>query len=233
MRRAAACAKEAAERGDLYTATGVRTHVLPHVHLLEDQPDEARREGREAIAQLSQDRWLTQHWCNAVTQAHAALYAMRLGEALDGLERDGKRIEHSLQTRMQVMRIQFLDVRARVKVTAAREDKRRRAGLLAAAERDIARLEKEDLSWARALAAAARGGAAAARGDLEQARAAYERAGDAFAALDMAVHALAARAKLAAIEGGATGQSARLDFLAEVRKRGVRDAERYLGMLVP
>jgi serine/threonine protein kinase len=233
MGRAAACAREGAERGDLYTATGVRTHILPHVHLMEDHPDEARREGRDAIAQLSQDRWLTQHWCNAITQAHAALYARRLGEAVDGLARDSKRIEHSLQSRMQIMRIQFHDVRARVMIAAAQEDRGRRSEHLATAEKDVARLEREDLGWASALAAAARGGVAAVRGQAEQSRAAYERAAVAFTALDMEVHALAAAARVAALEGGASRPGALADCLAQVEKRGVRNAERYVDMLVP
>ena len=233
MRRAAPCAKEGAERGDLYTATGVRTHVLPHVHLMEDRPDKARREGRDAVAQLSPDRWLTEHWCNALTQAHASLYAMRLGEALDGLERDGRRIEHSLQTRIQVMRIQFHDVRARVKIAAARDDRRRRSALLEAAEKDVGRLEKENLGWASALAAAARGGIALVPGDPERARASYRAALGTFAALDMEVHALAARARLGAIEGGAAGRESRAECLAEVAERHVRDAEKYVEMLVP
>ncbi len=233
VRRAGPCAKEGAERGDLYTATGVRTHVLPHVHLMEDHADEARREGLDAVAQLSQDRWLTQHWCNAITQAHTALYAMRLGEAIVELERDGKRIDHSLQSRMQMMRIQFHDVRARVMIAAAREDRGRRGALLATADKDVARLEREGLGWASALAAAVRGGVAAVRGDAEQARAAYERAAGAFAALEMEVHALAARARLAALEGGATRAGARADCLAQVSQRGVRNAERYVDMLMP
>jgi hypothetical protein len=232
MRRAAPCAKEGVERGDLYTATGVRTHVLPHVHLLADQPDEALREGREAIALLSRDRWLTQHWCHAVTRAHASLYAARLGEALDGLERDGARIERSMQIRIQVMRVQFLDIRARVRIAAAREDRGRRKALLAAVERDVERLENEGLGWANALATAARGGAAAARGDLEQARAAYRDAAGAFAALDMEGHALAARGRIATIEGG-EARTERANWLAQVERKGVRNAERYVDMLMP
>jgi hypothetical protein len=233
MRRAAPCAKEGAERGDLYTATGVRTNVLPHVHLLADQPDDALREGRDAVAQLSKDRWLTQHWCHAVTRAHAALYATRLGEALDGLERDGKRIERSLQIRMQIMRIQFLDIRARVRIAAARADRGRRKALLAAAERDVERLEKENLGWASALAAAARGGAAAVRGDMDRASASYRLAAGAFTVLDMQVHALAAKTRLAAIEGGEALRIERANGLLQIAQRGVRNGERYLDMLVP
>jgi serine/threonine protein kinase len=233
MQRAAPCAKEGVDRGDLYTATGVRTYVLPHVHLIQDHPDDAIREGRDAIAQLSKDRWLTQHWCNAVTHAHAALYAHRIGEALDGLERDGRRIERSMQSRMQQMRVQFLDVRSRVHIAAAREDQTRRSALLASVERDLARLEKESLGWAQALAAAARGGVAAVRGDAVRARAAYERAAEAFTRLDMDVHALAAKARLAAIEGGTTGETERGALLAQIEKKGVRNAERYADMLMP
>ncbi len=233
IRRAAPCAKEAAERGDLYTATGVRTHVLPHVHLMADRPDESAHEGREAIEAFSRDRWLTQHWCNAVTQAHAALYSMRLGEAIEGLERDAKRISRALQMRLQTMRVQFLDVRARVMVAAAREDKARRESLLAIVDRDASALAKEDLAWARALGAVAQAGAASVRGDLDKARASYLRASRSFTELDMEVHALAAKAKLAAIDGGEAERAALIMHLADVGKRGVKNPERFVRMLVP
>src|SRR3974390_13537 len=108
----------------------MRTNVLPHLHLMADRPDEARRGGRDAIREWSQRRWLTQNWCNAVSQAHTGLYAGRLGEALEGLEHAAKRMQRSLQTRLQTMRVQFLDVRARVTVAAALEDKSRRHSLL-------------------------------------------------------------------------------------------------------
>ena len=233
VRRAAPCAREAAERGDLYTSTGMRTHVLPHVHLMADQPDEARREGSEAILEWSQGRWLTQNWCNAVTQAHAALYAMRLGEALDGLERDAKRMERSLQTRLQTMRIQFFDIRTRVLVAAAFEDKTRRKTLLSSVDRCASRLSSENLPWSQALADVAQGGAAAIRGDEDRALACYRRAARIFAELDMAVHALAAKARLALLEGGETGRNIRADCLAKVRDRGVKNPERFVQMLVP
>jgi hypothetical protein len=233
VQRAAACAKEAAERGDLYTAMGVRTHVLPHVHLMADRPDEAAEEGREAIREWSQDRWLTQHWCNAVTQAHAVLYAMRLGDALEGVERDARRMERSLQNRFQVMRVQFLDVRGRVMVAAAREHAARRKSLLAGVDRCASILMKENLGWASALAAVLRGGAAFVRGDLDRARTSYREAARTFAELDMEVHALAAETRLAAIQGGESDRAARVDHLAKVGERGVRNPERFVEMLVP
>ncbi|HXX68293.1 MAG TPA: AAA family ATPase [Polyangiaceae bacterium] len=232
--RAAPCAKEAAERGDLYTVTGVRTHVLPHVHLMADRADDARQEGREAILKWSQqDRWLTHHWCNAVTQAHACLYAMRLGEALDGVERDARRIEGSLQSRMQTMRVQFTDVRARVMVAAAREDTRRRKSLLSAVDRSAGLLAREDLDWAGALGAVVQGAAACVRGDLDGARESYRRAARAFTELDMTIHALAAQARMASIEGGDSGRSTRSECLARIGERGVKRPDRFAEMLVP
>lgn len=232
--RAAACAKEAADRGDLYTVTGVRTHVLPHVHLMADRAEDARREGREALAEWSQqDRWLTHHWCNTLTQAHAALYAMRLGEALDGLKQDGLRIESSLQHRMQTMRVQFIDVKARVMVAAAREDRMRRKSLLAAVDRSGWLLAKEDLEWARGLGAVVQGGAAFIRGDLARARDSYRRAARAFTELDMSVHALSAQARLASIEGGQAGRSTKLACLAKIGDMGVKRPDLFADMLVP
>ena len=233
VRRAAACAKEAAERGDLYTAIGVRTHVLPHVHLMADRADEAAEEGGEAIREWSQDRWLTHHGCNAMTQAHAALYAMHLGKALEGIEHDARRMERSLQSRLQVMRVQFLDVRGRVMVAAARDNEARRKSLLAGVDRCASLLTKENLGWARALAEVLRGGAASVRGDSDRARTSYRQAARAFVELDMEVHALAAEARLALIEGGEGDRAARVDHLAKIGERGVRNPERFAEMLVP
>lgn len=234
VRRAAPCAKEAAERGDLYTAIGVRTHLLPHVHLMADRPEEAREEGRAAILEWSQqDRWLTQHWCNAVTQAHAALYALRLGEALDGVQRDARRMERSLQSRLQTMRVQFTDVRARIMVAAAREDRTRRKALLSAVDRYVSLLGKENLEYARALGSVIQGGAALVRGDTDRACVSYRRAARAFGELDMSVHALAAQAKLALVEGGEGGRTTRLECLTKIGGRGVKNPERFVEMLVP
>jgi hypothetical protein len=49
----------------------------------------------------------------------------------------------------------------------------------------------------------------------------------------MEVHALAAEARLAVIEGGESARAARGDHLAKVGERGVRNPERFVEMLVP
>jgi hypothetical protein len=224
------CAKAAIERGDLYTEAGVRTHVAPYLRIMEGRPAEGVREAKEALARLSRDRWLTQHWCAAVSTANAELYAGQLGAALAGVERDGRRMERALQTRLQTMRLQFADARGRIFVTAAREDRRRRTSLLESASHDASALEKENLGWPSAFAKAIRAGIAHVRGQEERARSGYLEAERAFADLDMAVHALAAKAKRCALEGQ---REAREDIFASVGARGVREPERYLEMLVP
>jgi hypothetical protein len=135
--------------------------------------------------------------------------------------------------RLQTMRVQLLDVRTRVMVAAAREDATRRESLLAAVDRDAAVLAKEDLAWARALGTVAQAGAASVRGDLDGARAAYLRAARSFTELDMEVHALATRARLATMEGGDAGRAALTEHLGNVAKRHVKSPERFVRMLVP
>ena len=235
-RRAVACAREATERGDLYTVTGVRTHVLPHVHLIGDRPDDASREGDEAIREWSQKRWLTHHWCNALAQAHAALYSMRLGDALAGLERDGPQMQSALQMRLQTMRVQIVDVRSRVYAAAALEEPKQsgqRRELLGRADADAGLLEKEQLPWATALAKATRAATTKGRGDLEGASALYGRAAAAFRELHMAVHELAARLQVAKLDGGDEGERAAADIRIRLRERGVVSPERLAAMLVP
>jgi hypothetical protein len=235
-RRALACAREATERGDLYTVVGVRTHVLPHVHLIGDRPEEASREGDEAIKEWSQRRWLTHHWCNTLAQAHAALYSLRFEDALVGLERDAAQMQSALQMRLQTMRVQLFDVRGRVEAAAAlaepKESARRRE-LLGRAEQRASLLEKEQLPWATALAKATRAATTKARGDVEGSVALYSRAADAFRELDMAVHELAARLQVAKIEGGDEGEAAAAAIRQELRERGVVSPERLAAMLVP
>ena len=84
IRRAAACAKEAAERGDLYTATGVRTNVLPHVHIIEDNPDERA----EAISRARAIVLATLHYDDPkiVSEASEAILGSMKGLAAAAIE---------------------------------------------------------------------------------------------------------------------------------------------------
>jgi hypothetical protein len=208
---------------------------LPHVHLIHDRPEDASREGNEAIREWSQQRWLTHHWCNAIAQANAALYAMRIGDALAGLERDVPEMQRALQMRLQTLRIQVLDVRCRIFSAAAAEKDRtsERRDLIASALRDATQLEKEGLPWATALATVARAATFKAGGDQDRALAFYTRARTAFAALDMAVHELGARFQVAQLEGGDQGRAETTTVIARMRERGVASPERFLRMLVP
>jgi serine/threonine protein kinase len=235
-RRAQACAREASERGDLYTSVGVRTHCVPHVHLIGDRPEEASHVAGEAIKEWSQRRWLTHHRANALAQAHAALYSMRLGAALEGLERDIAQMQSALQLRLKSMRIQAIELRSRVHAAAAlaegKETPRRRE-LLGKAEHDAMLLDKEHLPWPTAIAKATRAAISKARGDREEAAAAYGRASAAFEELDMAVHALAAQLHVANLTGGDEGKASSADICARLRERGVVSPERLAAMLVP
>jgi hypothetical protein len=235
-RHAPSTARDGSARGDRYTVTGVRTHVLPHVHLIGDRPDDASREGTEAIREWSQQRWLTHHWCNTVVQGHAALYSGRFGDGIACLERDGREMQRALQMRLQTMRAQYTDIRSRMYAAAALAEpagSTRRRDLALLAERDADALEKESLTWARALGLATRAAAAKAQGNDDHARVLYTQAGVAFAELDMEGHELAARAQLGALEGGERGTAERASALAAFAARGVVNAERYARMLVP
>jgi hypothetical protein len=235
-RRAAACAREASARGDLYTVVGVRTHVLPHVHLIADRPDEAMAEANEAIRAWSSDRWLTHHWCNALVQGHAALYAERFDDAIVGIERDWRSAERALQSRLQTMRVQLTDVRARIYAAAAlaqAKDSSQRLALAQKAERDAKALERETLGWASALGIAVRAAVAKARGDEAGARIFYARAAAAFVDLGMAAHASAARLQVASLEGGDNGAKESAAALKSLRDRGVVRPKRLAAMLVP
>jgi hypothetical protein len=53
------------ELGDRYTATTLRTNVLPVTWLIIDDPDQAERDSADAIRRWSKSpQWHIQHWCD-------------------------------------------------------------------------------------------------------------------------------------------------------------------------
>src|SRR5439155_14140510 len=99
------------------------------------------------------------------------------------------------------VRINMHDLRARCALAAAAGGADR-APLLALAERDVKRLERERLAWADALALLLRAGLSAARGEAADVAPLLERATAAFETAQMAVHANVARRRLGDVLSG-------------------------------
>jgi hypothetical protein len=129
-----------------------------------------------------------------------------------------------------------LDLRARSAVACASlpgvsDDKRR--AWLKAADRDIARLEKEKLPWASALAALARVGAATVRGSMDEARTLALGAEASFEAVEMGVHKSVARRRYGEIIGGEEGQRVVAEADRALEVLGIRSPANVARMFAP
>jgi hypothetical protein len=110
---------------------------------------------------------------------------------------------------------------------------RRSRSLLASAARDARRLEREGEPWPRAHAQLLRAGIATVRGDHERAAAGLRAAADQFAALEMHLHATAARRRLGEVLGGATGAALVSEADAWMRAQTIRDPAHMTSVYAP
>ncbi len=216
-------------RGDLYGETSLRGALLPFVHLVRDDLAAARQAADEALARWVPVGYQIQHYYQLVSRANVGLYdgvpdvVAAAGAALaDGTEA----ARRSMFMRVQVVRVTLAELGGRFALAAIRPD-------LARAGRAAAGLDRERLPWSDALASALRAGIAHHSRRPDEARAALERAVAGFDGAHMALHAAAARRRLAALSGGAARDELRVASDAWMASQKVADPARITAMLIP
>jgi tetratricopeptide (TPR) repeat protein len=223
---------EARERGDLWTATSLRTRVQYIALLADDQPDAARRDLQQAIEQWSREGFHLQHLWYLFAQVGVDLY---LGKAADAW---GRIIDHwpilrqRMLMRIQSTRMQSLYLRARSALAMAGCRPADRV-FLAAAERDAVRLKRERMAWGDPLAALLLAGVADGRGENASATALLVSAEDGFTAADMGLHAACVRRRRGELLGGEAGRDLMARADAWMIGQKIRNPERMAAMLAP
>jgi serine/threonine protein kinase len=228
--------KEAQERGDLYATTNIRTRLSYLIILAQDHPEKAREELRDAIASWTHRGFFLQHWYERYGQVECALYVNEGRRAWTEVLNHWSLLKQSLFLRTtQSVRIFSRYLRARAALAAAAEESslQARDELLRSAARDVRRIEREMMRWGKALAALLRSGIAAARGDPAIAVSLLDSAEKEFEAVDMLMHAAAARRRRGELIGGSEGQT-----LVETAERAMRDQKiqnpaAFAAMLAP
>jgi hypothetical protein len=139
----------------------------------------------------------------------------------------------SFLLRVQQVRIDILQSRARSALAAAGTDSGNRSALLRAAWQDARRLKREKAAWATALAELTRGMVAWARGDTARAAAMLEASIADFDAADMELHAAACRFRLGQLLGGAKGTELAAKAESCMQAQQIRDPSRFARMIAP
>ena len=223
---------EAEERGDLYAATILRTGMRNIAWLALGDAEEARRQVEEAKRRWSKQGFLVAHYFMLLAETNIDLY---LGESAAAYERIDERwpaFEQSMLLRVQFLRIEAYNMRARAGLAEAlhaRDPKR----LLAQVEKDARTIEKENAAWADPLALLLRAGVAMARSDVDAAVDLLTSAAVDFDAVDMKLYANVARRWLGELIGGDEGRLRIEAADAWMRGQGVREPSRIAAMIAP
>ncbi|HTQ44711.1 MAG TPA: protein kinase [Polyangiaceae bacterium] len=228
--------RDALLRGDLYAATNLRTGTSNAVWLVSGEPERAVAEADEAMRLWSQRGFHVQHVYDVMARCAVDLYRGRGEESLARLAATEGELRSSRLMGVQILGHVILDLRARSAIAAALAHPAgsgRRLELTRAAERDLARIEREGMPWSYGMALLARGCVASTRGDLDAARRSLQAAVETFREHDSRLLGAVAQARLASLEGGDEGaamsQRATEVFAAE----HVAEPARLAAMLAP
>ena len=231
--RQARVLSDAEVRGDLYTEVNLRTVTIPAMCLAGDDPDEARRHVRDAMARWSHRGFLVQH-CQAMrAEVEIELYVGNAAAAQERLRRDAAALRRSFLLSSQFLRVSCSYLRGRCAVAAAAANPPASRDRLAEARRVARSLERERALHGAPLAAIVRAGIASVTGD----RAGAERSLRAAVALsetaEMELQMEASRYQLGRVLGGDEGREHVERAEAALSAQGVRAVARFASMVAP
>jgi eukaryotic-like serine/threonine-protein kinase len=237
-RRVPPALREAESLGDLYFSTSLRVGLANNLICLQrDTVDQARSETVEALRTWGRSGFHVHHYWNLYSLAQIDLYSGDGVAAHRRLVERWPQVTGSMMLRVPYFRIIMSELRARCALAAARQLGHRAPGqargLLAEADRAIARLRRERVGWAEAHASLLAAGVAHLRSDRGAAIDHLTRAIDGFAAADMELFATAARHRRASLSDDPAAATSRNEATAWLTRHDVVAPARMIAMLTP
>lgn len=226
--------REAEERGDVYLAGSLRTWRSGVVWLAADTPVEARAQLETARRLLPHQGFYLQRYFDLDTEVSIDLYEGDAEHAYEKVRAAWGGLKKAFLLQVLNMRIETTFLRARAAIAASRVAKGKGAStLLAAAEADARRLEREGTPTSVPFAASVRASVLHARGKSDEAFAEFRRSIDAYERVSMKMHAAAARLRLGTLQGGSEGRDMAAAAAEFMRDQSIRQPERMAAMLAP
>jgi hypothetical protein len=224
---------DARERGDLALMTNLGSVILPHLALAAGDVTLAREQAQEALRQWTPRGFHIQHAASVFTLGHADIFEQRGEDAVRRVDEAWPVLRRELQLSNQIVLVMFLDLRARGAIeAAARASGSERTRWLRIAERDAARMAKEQTPWGNAFVAVIRAAAGAITGaptadrQLEASAAELDRTG-------FPLRAAICRWYLGERRGGSEGRALRDAAERYFQEQLVLTPERFAPVLVP
>jgi hypothetical protein len=224
--------REALDRGDEFTTSGLRSWRSNAAWLAMDMPDEALRQADAANIHLAEDTFHLHHYYDLLTRRQIDIYKSDGKGAWDKLASKWAALEKSTLRRVQLIRIELQFLRARCAFAAADEGMDEE-DMLRAAEQAARSIARERMPWGDPHVPLIRATIAARRGDIEQAVTELRTAAAGFDASSMQLLAAATRRRLGELIGGDEGEalvSASIDWMTE---QHVRAPERMTALYAP
>ena len=161
--------QDAHDRGDLYAATNLQTRLAYLVSLMRDQTDQAQRDLCSAIERWSHQGFFLQHYFELYAQMDILQYRGDHAAAWAFVNDRWGSLKRSLLLLVQSSRITSLHFRAQSALglaALASTTASARRKLLRSAERDIARIARENVGWSNPIAWLLRSGSDALQGRM-------------------------------------------------------------------
>ena len=230
-RRVPALLANARSSGNLYIATELCTRSN-FVWLAADDPDEGERVTLESIGRWSQKGFHRQHYSAMLARMQTALYrghaeaAWRLLPELESI------LRHTHLTRVQVMRVESLYLRARsaLAMAATNGESRQYLSVAGAAAHRIAR---ERMPWSDPIALLVSAGIAYLEGRTSQAVRCLDDAAHRFDAADMRLYAAVARRRIGALRDDQYGRDVQRQAEEWMATQQIKNPAAMTRMLAP
>ncbi len=220
----------AVEQGNVFAATDLRTR-LNTIWLAADDPTRARDEVISAMTIWPREGFHLQHYSSLVALAQIELYTGDYEIAWKHLDSQMKPLERSMLLRIQGLRIDAMQIRARLALASAVGSPRQ--GHLRLAEKLAGKIEREEMEYANPLATLIRAGVARQRGDDARAITLAEKAAKDFDAVHMRLYAVAARRRLGEMIGGDRGRQLVAQTEEWMSKQLIKNPARMINMIAP
>lgn len=196
--------KHARERGNLYAECALRVRLCSLLWLAKDDPAGGVAETAEVMERWSQDGFHLQHYNELFATVNCALYVGEADKAMHHITTTWPKLERSLLTNTQALRIEARHLRTRVCLAYLKAhpgDRAARATLHA----DIRSLRRENAGWGTAFAEFAAALLYVLDGDEEAARTGLEAAERELQDCDMALLGAVTSHRLGQLLGGDEG----------------------------
>jgi eukaryotic-like serine/threonine-protein kinase len=226
--------RESRERGDLYATSRLTTFYMTMIQLAGNQliDSDTEIELESAVNHPKGGRFNLEHAAAFDSLMYLNLYRGDITSAWVRINRIWPEYSRSMLLRIQMVRINLLELRARTAVAMAEKDTER-ANCIQQAKQDAQALEKEGQPWALAHACYVRAAIAGCEEDSGHAIEHLKMAAEKYDTAEMPLRAQILRYRLGEVEEGAESRELRENAERWIRGQGIVSPERWAGMYAP